>query len=395
EQAQARAAEEARLRQEQAQAQARAAEETRLRLEQEQAKAKADEEARLKREQEEAQARAAEEARRRVEQEQAKAKADEEARRKREQDEAEARAAEEEGLRKEEEQVKAAEVKEETREGIISQSADSNKEQYDLLMKLRDMVDSKQQDLNDLIRENDLSERGIYSEPKPFKSVSAENAALEALKNNLENVIKSQNTKIRQMEEVYSKNASAYADESVKTAYLDRLNTLKAEQVEAIVAKDNLLATLNDIKEATEIERKRRIKRAVYDNEEDRLVKDRATLNYIKQNTPLSSVPLNQADFDFGEEQSKNIQILKGVNNVERGYYVVLAVHSDVVKRDDFLTKAVASGQKNINFFYDVNTSKYFIYYQKFDSLEEANNALKSSNNEPYNAKKSMVKIED
>ena len=78
-----------------------------------------------------------------------------------------------------------------------------------------------------------------------------------------------------------------------------------------------------------------------------------------------------------------------------RSYYVVLAVHSDVAKRDDFLTKAVASGQKNINFFYDVNTSKYFIYYQKFESLDEANNALRSSNNEPYNAKKSMVKIEN
>src|SRR5690606_630414 len=111
------------------------------------------------------------EARLRLEQEQAKAKADEEARLKREQDEAQARAAEEARLRQEQEQAKAAEVNEETREGIISQSADSNKEQYDLLMKLRDMVDSKQQDLNDLIRENDLSERGIYSEPKPFKSV--------------------------------------------------------------------------------------------------------------------------------------------------------------------------------------------------------------------------------
>jgi type IX secretion system PorP/SprF family membrane protein len=384
-QAKAQADEAARLKLAEEQAQARAAEEARLKLAQEQAKAKADEEARLKLAEEQAQARAAE-AKLKLAQEQAKVKADEEA---------QARAAEEARLRLEQEQAKVAEIKEETREGIISKSADSNTEQYDLLMKLRDMVDSKQQDLKDLIRENDLSEQGIYSEPKPFKSVSAENAALEALKVNLENVIKAQNTKIRQMEEVYSKNANNYSDESVKATYLNRLNTLKAEQVQAIVAKDNLIATLNTIKEATEVERKRRIKKAVYDNEEDRLVKDRATLNYIKQNTQPSPVALTQNDFDFGEEQSKNIQILKGVNNVENGYYVVLAVHSDVAKRDEFLTKAVASGQKNINFFYDVNTSKYFIYYQKFNTLDEANNALRSSNNEPYNGKKSMVKIED
>jgi hypothetical protein len=103
---------------------------------------------------------------------------------------------------------------------------------------------------------------------------------------------------------------------------------------------------------------------------------------------------LKAADFDYGEEQA-NMQILKSIKNVDSGYYVVVAVHSDVAKRDAFLTKTVAAGQSNINFFYDVNTSKYFIYYDKFDTIEEAKKAMQTKGSTPYNGKMSIAKIEN
>ncbi|MGE5943007.1 MAG: type IX secretion system membrane protein PorP/SprF, partial [Flavobacteriales bacterium] len=414
EQAKAKADEAARIRLEQEQAKAKADEAARIKLEQEQAKAKADEAARIKLEQEQAKAEVEEAARIKLAQEQAQAKADEEARVKLAQEQAQVKAEEDARIRLAEEKAKArakeindsiAQInlddvlvegrrkKTNETDSTVPLTADSSIEQHELLIKLRETVASKEQDLKDLKQENDLSEQGIYSEPKAFKSVSAENAALESLKIDIDNVIKTQNAKIRQMEDVYNKNTNL--DASTRASYLDRINALKAEQLQAVITKDKLLATLDDIKEATEIERKRRIKRAVYDNEQDRYAKDRAALDVIKQNTPLSTEPLKEEDFDFGEEQSKNIQILKGVSNVESGYYMVLAVHSNVNKRDEFLTKAVASGQSNINFFYDVNTSKYYIYYEKFDSIEAANNALKSNGNEPYNKKRSMIKIEN
>ncbi|WP_239970593.1 PorP/SprF family type IX secretion system membrane protein [Confluentibacter citreus] len=416
EQAQAKAAEEAQIKLEQQQTQAKVDEEARLKLEQEQTQAKAAEEAQIKLEQQQAQAKSAEEARLKLEQEQAQAKADEEARIKLEQEQAQVKADEEARIKLEQEALQN-EVKEEVNDSIgqvdlddvvveaqgknktnetekVSPlTADSSIEQHELLIKLRETVARKEQDLKDLKEENDLSEQGIYSEPKPFKSVSAENAALESLKIDIENVIKAQNAKIRQMEDLYNKNANA--DDSMKASYLSRINALKAEQLQAVITKDNLLTTLEGIKEATEIERKRRIKRAAFDSEQDRYLKDRAALNVIKQNTTLSTVPIEENDFDFGEERSDNIQILKGVSNVESGYYAVLAVHSDVAKRDEFLTKVVASGQNDINFFYDVNTSKYFIYYQKFETIEAANNALKTKDNKPYNSKMSMIKIEN
>ena len=276
-------------------------------------------------------------------------------------------------------------------------TTDSKIEQQNLLDKLKAAVDSKNKDLKDLKEENDLSEQGIYSAPKAFKSVSAENAALEAIKSDVDNVIKSQNDRIKELEDLYAERLKKVSDKNDPTNlfYQKTIKDLKDEQSRVAQYKVSLLSRLDQIKFDTEVERKRRIKRAAYDNEEEKYAKDRAKLKEIKQTTSFSSLSLTEEDFDFGEELSSNIQIVKDVKNTDEGYYIVLAVHSDAKKRDEFLKKAVASGQMSINFFYDVNTSKYYIYYEKFDDIDSARNAIQSQKSEPYNNKRSMVKIEN
>ncbi|WP_445733776.1 PorP/SprF family type IX secretion system membrane protein [Mariniflexile sp.] len=412
-------AEEARIKAETATKDALAAEEAKAKLEEEnrmkleaetksrlaaEAKAKGDAETRAKLAAEKAKADA--EAKTKLAAE--KAKADEENRLRIAQEvaEAKAKAAEEARLELEAEtQAKLAsqqaapkpvdEIAKPT-EDVSKIAEDTKTEQGQLLNKLKETVAIKRQDLKDLKEENDLSEQGIYTQPKTFKSVTAENAAIESLIGQIDNVIGEQNNKIAQLENSYNQRLKKYpnADDATNMIYLNEIEIFKKEQAAAIKTKANLVSELEAIKKATEVERRRRIKRAAYDNEQDRYNKDRATLNVIKQTTPLSAVPLKQEDFDFGDEQS-NIQIVKDVKNVENGYYVVLAVHSDVAKRDDFLTKAVAAGEKNINFFYDVNTSKYYIYYEKFDDIEDAQKALQAKGTKPYNSKMSMVKIEN
>ncbi|GAA4882329.1 hypothetical protein GCM10023311_00500 [Flaviramulus aquimarinus] len=269
-------------------------------------------------------------------------------------------------------------------------------EQQDLLVLLREKVASKQQDLNDLKEENDLSEQGIYSAPKAFKSVTAENAALETLQLQIDKLIESQNVKISELESLYKDRLKKFRDkdDETNTFYKRKILELKSQQLQTANAKADLLSTLDVIKADTEIERNRRIKRAAYDNEQDRYVKDRAALDRIKTFTDVSPTPLTAEDFDHGEELS-NIQIVKDIKNVESGYYLVIAVHSDVNKRDEFLTKAVSAGQTNINFFYDVNTSKYYIYHEKFEGIDQAKSAMNSKGSKPYNSKMSMVKIEN
>ncbi|MDO5980749.1 type IX secretion system membrane protein PorP/SprF [Flavivirga spongiicola] len=378
--AEAKADEEARLKAA-AEAKAKADEAARLKAAAE-AKAKADEAARLKAAAE-AKAKADEAARLKAAAE-AKAKADEEARLKAA---AEAKAKADEEARLKAAAEAAAKAKAEEEERAKSPVADITKSMNDLLTRLDETVAIRDQDLKDLKEENDLGEKGIFKAPRPFKSITAENAALESLKSELDGVINTRNEQIEKLEKSYKG--------SINPTELKMLERLKSEQIQALKSRENLMSALDKINVATEIERKRRIKRAAYDNADDRHSKDMATLNRIKQNTRVSTVPLKEEDFDFGEKQSENIQIVKDVKNTESGYYLVIAVHNDVDKRDEFVKKAVSAGQADINFFYDENTSKYFIYYEKFNSVEQATRALKTKGDKPYNGKMSMVKIEN
>ncbi|MEJ2112977.1 MAG: PorP/SprF family type IX secretion system membrane protein [Flavobacteriaceae bacterium] len=377
------------------------AEETRL---------KEEEEARLIAEQEE-QERLAEEERVKVELQEQERLA-EEARIKEEQ-EAQEKLAEEERLA-EEARLKAEEEArirtEEMDEIVLSAPGDENAqsmndlieltenskiEQQQLLIRLQEKVDVKQQDLDDLKKENDLSEQGIFLEPKPFKSISAENRIIAAIQSDLDNLINSQESQISELERLYDARLKEIPEnDATNKFYLIKIQELKSIQSEAINTRTNLTTSLETIEVATEVERKRRISRAAYNNEQDRYQKDRAVLNYIKQSTPISDTPLKPENFDSGEV-IENIQILKGVTNAEKGYYVVVAVHTDVEKRDEFLRKAVAAGESNIDFFFDVNTSKYYIYYKKSDSLDSVNQTLQSKGSKPYNSNMSVVKIED
>ena len=267
--------------------------------------------------------------------------------------------------------------------------------QDDLLSRLSVTIASKKEDLAQMKEENDLSEQGIYAVPKPFKSSATENTELESLQTEIAAIAKDQKDKIRELETVYNEKLKNGNEEDTELLndYAQTIQNLKQEHIAAVQANVDLNRTLEEIKEATEIEKKRRIKRASFINVDGRLAQDIATLKRIKETTILSQVPLLSSDFDSGEEQPE-VQIIKGNKNVPSAYYLVIAVHSEVAKRDEFLTKTVASGQPNVNFFYDANSSKYFIYYDSFDNIEAAKQALKNKGSLPYNGTMSIVKME-
>jgi hypothetical protein len=268
--------------------------------------------------------------------------------------------------------------------------------QQEVLSRLTVTIAKKEKDLIAMKEENDLSEKGIYTEPKPFKSSAAENAELESLKTEFAEITKFQKDKIRELENAYAEKVKKAntQDESLLKTYSETIQNLKEEYLASVQTNTALNQSLDQIQEATEIEKKRRIKRASFMNGEGRFAQDMETLKRIKETTVLSTLPLEPKDFDSGEEQPE-VQIVKAVKNVPGGYYVVIAVHNEVTKRDDFLTKTVASGQPNVNFFYDANSSKYFIYYDSFETIEAAKKALNSKGSLPYNGKMSIVKIEN
>ena len=271
----------------------------------------------------------------------------------------------------------------------------SKNRQKQLLGQLESTVTNKEKELKELKEENDLSDKGIFKEPKPFKSIADENKAIETLKQQIAEENKKQSDKIKDLDNLFKErlNKVPNSDDAINQNYKNTIEQLKTDQLKVISSNKELISSLEKIKVDTEIEKKRRIKRAAFVNDEQKYLQDAAALKRIKETTRLSTTPLKPEDFDFGAEQL-NTQILKKIRNVDGGYYLVIAVHNDVAKRDAFLTKVVSAGQADVNFFYDVNSSNYYIYYDKFENFDDAQKALNTKGNKPYNGKMAIIKVE-
>ncbi|MGL2999669.1 PorP/SprF family type IX secretion system membrane protein [Flavobacterium sp. RSSB_23] len=281
-------------------------------------------------------------------------------------------------------------------DNLAKQAEESSKMQQSLIAQLDQKVANKAKELRDMKEENDLSEQGIVREPQEIKSTSNDNAAIESLKSQIAALNKMQEDNIAKIKNLFDDRIKKGASptDALSVSYLKSIDQLKVEQAASVQSNSKLVQTLENIKVAVEIEKKRRIKRANSLNDTDRLAQDQATLKRIKETTKVSATPLKESDFDFGEEQS-NMQIMKRVSNTPSGYYMIMAVHKDIAKRDAFLTKAVASGMKNVAFYYDANTSSYYIYSTMFDNLQEAQQEIKTKASNPSTSKMVIIKVEN
>jgi len=273
----------------------------------------------------------------------------------------------------------------------------SNETQIQLIVDLESAVAIKENDLKELKEENDLSEQNIYVAPKPFKSLSEENEAIERLKISLDTSRSDQNKKIAALESLLAERVISFTDpiDETNLYFKNKINILKLEQEKVIRNRESLVSSLEQISIATDFERKRRIKRATFDNDQDRYTQDRNTLDSLKQNVTLRITELSLELIDFGRERNNNIQILKNIEQTESGYYLILAIHSTVIKRDKFLVQVISSGNKEVDFFFNVSTSEYYIYSKRFDNINETQRELASKSDEPYNEKLNIIKIEN
>ena len=278
---------------------------------------------------------------------------------------------------------------------LTKEAETSTTQQNKLLEDFKAIVNIKDKDLKDLKEENDLSDQGIAVAPRPFKSVTEENKKLQGIKTSLDNLITSQDDKLNELKTLYEQRFRTTELDEVTVYYRKKIERLTFQQKEAIALRNQLDIRLEKIKIATDFEKRRRIKRAAYDNESDRYTQGRTVLENIKRTTKPTEIPYTEDDFDFGDIQSDNIQILKNVNHVNNGFYLVIAVHKDENKRNEFLTKTVASGETNVDFFYDVSTSQYYIYTNTFNTIRDAIRAMDTKENKTYNKNMTLIKIEN
>ena len=277
---------------------------------------------------------------------------------------------------------------------VLDESKKANKE---LLDRLDLLAKQKAKDLQDLIDENNDPAKAALKAPKEFVPASVQAKELNDLKNDLTESGKSQKEFLDKYVESFNDRLKKFPDRNdpQNLEISKDIEKLKAELIKSDKAKSDLEIKLDRIKTDIDIEKKRRIKRAESVNLEGQYAIDRESLKTIKATTSPTTVVLTSKDFDFGDTEKSNFQIIKKVENSESGYYLIVAVHTDVAKRDAFLTKMVASGQKDVDFFYNKSTGKYMIYNKKYSDLGEATKALETKENKPFNDKMFIVKIEN
>ena len=313
----------------------------------------------------------------------AKAKADEEAERLRKEAEAKAK-------------IDAAKTAEDKELDNLSQVLeDSKKNQKQSLSRLDSIAKAKDNELKELRRVNDLSDKGIVSEAKEFQSTSGANRALESLKLEIAESSKNQSNFIKEFETLTNERLKKVPNKNdiVNQSNLKNLEQLKQDKLNSDKQNADLLAKLETIKAETDIEKKRRIKRAQFDSDDTKYQKDRETLKQIKLSTTPTGQTYKPTDFDYGEEQA-GTQIIKNNDNIPEGYYLVVAAHKDVAKRDAFVKKAIEAGQTNIDFFYNASNGTYYIYYQKLTEIQDATSAMETKGSKAYNGKMVIVKVE-
>jgi type IX secretion system PorP/SprF family membrane protein len=270
---------------------------------------------------------------------------------------------------------------------------DANKSNKELLDKLTKTVNDKEAELQELKDLNNDPSKAATRKPKEFVSSAVQVKALNDLKNELSESSKTQTVLINNLEEQFA--TLPNKTDKVISEFNKKIQNLKAEVVKSDQVRIDLIAKLDKIKVESDIEKKRRIKRAESLNLQGQYSVDREALRKIRETTPPTSVALKVTDLDFGDMSKNNFQIIKKVENIDSGYYLILAVHDDVVKRDAFLAKMVASGKRNVDFFFDKNTSKYLIFIDKYFELSEAKRAFENKEDKPYNNKMFMVKVEN
>ncbi len=249
---------------------------------------------------------------------------------------------------------------------------DSKKNQKQSLSRLDSITKAKDNELKELRRVNDLSDKGIVSEAKDFQNTSAANRALESLKSEIAESSKNQNNFIKEFETLTNERLKKVPNRNdiVNQSNLKSLEKLKLDKLNSDKQNADLLTKLETIKAETVIEKSRRIKRAQFDSDDAKYQKDRETLKEIKTSTAPTGQTYKPTDFDFGEEQA-GTQIIKNNDNIPEGYYIVIAIHKDVAKRDAFVKKAIQAGQKDIDFFYNASNGNYYIYYDRQNQIQE------------------------
>ncbi len=267
--------------------------------------------------------------------------------------------------------------------------------------------------LDSLVKERDLDLKAFIGEDDPnykgparkFVSTTQQNAQLNALKSQISNnkkvfddlIFDFENANRARLNELKQSGLNSEEAKQLNDYYQTVLDDLKNKKQKYIDLEKMADLKIQQINAAKEEERQRRIKKAQYDSEQQRIEKDQNNLESIKnaastgQNAQGQEVSGNLLD---DEPVTNDIPIVKKMNNVASGYYMVLGKFKDTKQRDAFIKQVVSEGGTSVNQFYNIYDGTYYVFLGKFDELTPATNELKKRGTKSYNKKMKIVQVQ-
>ena len=278
----------------------------------------------------------------------------------------------------------------------------------ELTKSLEAIVKERDADLKEFLLENTLNADGTVRGPKGFVNTKEENAKLENLKSRIslnkvefDKLIRDfEASNIQRLKEIKAKGISDTDAKPLNDYYQKMLNDLKQKRETFNRLEKEADLKIQKIKDEKEAERLRRIKKADYDSETERNRRNQEYLEGLKKNQEVvggnDTAPKNKEGESTNNPNAIiDIPIIKKLTDVSAGYYLVLKTFSNLEETKAYLSTVIsAGGGANVNFFYNLHNSTYYVYIAKADTMGDANQELKAKGTKTYNKNMFIAKVE-
>ncbi|MGH2664253.1 LysM peptidoglycan-binding domain-containing protein [Flavobacterium sp.] len=275
---------------------------------------------------------------------------------------------------------------------------DANKKIQDILIgKLDSLAVTMENDLEGLKnKEVETLEESRKLEKESYQNIGETNKLILQLKKDLaENrkiytgiMSKVQRITVQENHEYKKKVRESLSDKDL--ASLEEIGKLSEGQLESEKKNSQLLTKIDLIGSEKNNELKRKISKATFYSSEAREYDDKLALvklqryqkNAAENDKDVASTTqetVNAADIrknlsnkTVDENKLTKIEVIKNLNDLQNGYYLIAGVFQEAKDRDAFAIKLSDSGETKTSFFYNVNNLSYYVYTKIFNTADEA-----------------------
>jgi LysM repeat protein len=295
-----------------------------------------------------------------------------------------------------------------------------------LISKLDSLVITMSDDLEQL-KKTDIEdlETSKKLEKESYKNIGQTNNLLFELKKDLTDNRKIYTGLMSKVQRIAFQENHEYkkkVNENLKENALDKNDVASLEDIKLIQnsqeqndkRNEQLLIKIDSIGAEKNAELKRRISKASFYSSEAREYDDKMALAKLKRYqknakqtnasdqanttvTPVSSEEIRKKlkNETLDGEKPVKIEVLKNIQDVENGYYIVAGVFTEAAPRDAFARSLTDAGELGTSFFYNINVFSYYVFTKKFKNTDQALYEYKLKEGKQWYEKMFVVQVDN